>query len=155
MEHMGLISQTPDSSNFLMAVEATFLRLDYARLLLARGQVEEGRVLLRKATQEAAELVRQKPDYRENLIVLTYSYFEYWQLFGKKPVDEFDRLLDGYLSEPERVESCSDANQAARLAIIRGDTELAKRYTGYALSKGYFEAGFVSFCKAYKLCDIP
>jgi tetratricopeptide (TPR) repeat protein len=155
IDRMEFLSHMADKSDYFMTVEASFFQLDYARLLLARGEIEEGQALLRKATQEAAELVRQKPDYRGNLVVLTYSYFEYWQLFGQKPVDEFDRLLDGYLSEPERVESCSDANQAARLAIIRGDTELARRYTGYALSKGYFEAGFVSFCKAYKLCDIP
>jgi len=149
------LSDPQRNSDHLLAVEASLFRLDYARMLLARGETQQGKALLRQVTQDLAGMVRNKPGFRDSLAALSLAYFEYWKHFNRAADDEIGSLLNTYLADPQQVTSCSDANQAARLALVNGDLELARRYTGYVLDKGYLEAGFVNFCKAYQLCDLP
>jgi tetratricopeptide (TPR) repeat protein len=152
---MLALSGAADGTDHLMSIDAAFFRLDYGKLMLERGDIEPGKALIKAAAKDLTELVRQKPGFRESLIGLAYAYFAYWQQFGNESAHEIENLLDGYLSAPAEVENCTDANQAARLAIIDGNEALAKHYTDYVLGKGYFEAGFISFCKEYNLCDLP
>lgn len=152
---MLALSEAGNGTDHLMSIEADFFRLDYGILMLERNETESGQALIRAATEDLAELVLQKPGYRPSLIGLAYAYFAYWQQFGKESAIGIDSLLDGYLSNPAEVESCYDANQAARLAIIEGNQALAKHYTDYVLGKGYLDAGFISFCNEYNLCDLP
>lgn len=155
LERVELLSDPAENPDHFIAVEAAFFGLDYARLLLLRGETSKGEAKLRDATIQMAELVRQKPGYRQSLVGLTGAYFTYWNQFGEKPADTISNLLDGYLSEPDEVESCSDASLAARLAIMNGDVELAKSYTHYLRGNGYFEADFISFCREFRLCEMP
>ena len=64
-------------------------------------------------------------------------------------------LINEFLPDPDQVQWCSKANLAARLAMVRGDRELARRFVDYALGKGFFQARFIAFCKRYELCDVP
>jgi len=149
------IVEASDGSDQILSVEGAFFQVDYGRLLLEQGKTESGKNHIRAATEILAELVRQKPGFKESLVGLAYAYFEYWKHVGAADAPEIRSLLDEYLSDPTQVENCSDANRAARLAVIDGNEDLARRYTDYVLGKGYFEAGFTSFCKEYKLCDLP
>lgn len=63
-------------------------------------------------------------------------------------------MLEGRLMQPESIRSCSDAHAAAKLSLIREDQALARKYTTYLLEKGYFEPGFVHFCRKYELCSL-
>jgi tetratricopeptide (TPR) repeat protein len=155
LQRMEWLSDPERNIDQLTAVEAALFRLDHARMLLALGHTERGEGLLRQVNQDLTQLVHDKPGFRHSLAALSRAYFEYWKQFEHAENNEIDILLEGYLAEPEKVESCSDASDAARLAVIDGNLELAKSYTDYVLSKGYFEADFVSFCMEFQLCDLP
>ncbi len=155
VERMNWLSDPVRNSDHLQAVEASLFRLDYAQLLLEKGETEQGKALLQQVNADLADLVRSKPGFRDSLAALGNAYFEYWQRFGHATANEIGILLEDYLAEPDQVESCPDAGRAARLAVVDGNLELARRYTDYVLNKGYFDAGFISFCKEYQLCDLP
>lgn len=139
----------------ISTVESAWLRMDYARLVMLRGDSSDAQRKLRDVIDQFADLVRQKPGYRESLEGLARASFEYWQDFGQVPDAGIEALMEGYLARPEDVQSCRDANLAARLAVVDGDRELAKRYTRYVLDKGYFDPDFIGFCQRYDLCPPP
>lgn len=140
-------------SDVLLRVEAAQFRTDYALLALQRGLEDEGRSSLDDAVHDLAALVREKPRYRESLHQLARSVVAYWRANGHLPAGGADDLLRGYLAGDPAGGNCSDADVAARLALVRGDPARARDYTRYVLGKGYFEPDFVSFCRAYALCD--
>jgi hypothetical protein len=49
---------------------------------------------------------------------------------------------------------CKEINLAARLAVMREDLPAAESYTSYLLEKGYFEPGFIRFCRSQGLCAL-
>ena len=110
--------------------------------------------MLSEATNRMAELVRLKPGVRWGLQGLAAASFRHWQHFNERPGVERASLPDDFLSDETQVESCTDANLAARLAIMAGDQAKAQVLTQYALSQGYFEADFVKFCRQYETCDL-
>lgn len=136
----------------ISVVEFAWFRLDHATLLLLQGESSDAELRLRDIINQFAHLVREKPGYRESLEGLAHAYFQYWQDFGQKQDIDIEALLEGYLDKPEDVQSCSDADLAAHLAVVDGDRELAKRYTQYVLERGYYEAEFVTFCRNFDLC---
>ncbi|MEJ8567829.1 toll/interleukin-1 receptor domain-containing protein [Elongatibacter sediminis] len=143
-----------DSDNLPVAVEAAEFRLDLARLAFRMGEDRIGREALDRAVGELAVLVGGNPGHRHAVRQLAHASFAYWDLTGRLPGGQVTDLLDGYLSRPRQVQSCTDAGTAARLALLRGDLGLARDYTRYVLGKGYFEPGFVAFCGEYGLCDL-
>ena len=108
---------------------------------------------LKEATDRLSRLVNENPDHRSSRRLLTYAWLEHWNLHGTLPSNEASEMLDGYLVDPERATSCGDASLAARLELMRGNISLAKDYTLYLLGKGFYEPGFVAFCKRNELCD--
>ena len=66
---------------------------------------------------------------------------------------EINSQLEGFLTQSQSAKSCDDASLAARLAVMNDEMVLAKDYTAYLLSKGFFEPEFVAFCKEYQICD--
>lgn len=135
-------------------VEVALFELDYALLLIDRGEAVEGEERLRAATAELAELVTAKPDFRDALYALASAYFEYWQHFGESPGEAVEALLEPVGFEPGAVISCDDAGVAARLAVARGDMDAADRLVDFALQKGYYEPGFITFCRRHGLCEV-
>jgi hypothetical protein len=100
-----------------------------------------------------SSLVSEKPEHRFSLRLLANTWFEYWTRHGELPSEQSATMLDGYLVDPKKVTSCGDASLAARLEWMRGNISLAKDYTSYLLDKGFYEPGFVAFCRRYELCD--
>jgi tetratricopeptide (TPR) repeat protein len=137
------------------AFDALWAHLDRALAMLERGQLISGRERLSQVLAQLEEMVAARPEARNGLEALARAEFENWRYSGISQSVAIHPALDGYLSQTELAESCSDADIAARLAVVNGDLELAKRYTGYVLSKGYREAGFLAFCREYALCELP
>lgn len=138
-----------------LAVEPSLFALERARLLIHQGEVEAGEEEIRSAVERLKSLVLAKPESREGVSALAWASFYYWEQFGYYPQGVEALLPDEFLPDPDEVQWCSMANLAARLAVVRGDRELARRYVDYALGKGFFERRFIAFCKRYELCDVP
>jgi tetratricopeptide (TPR) repeat protein len=134
-------------------VEVELFELDHARILIDRGEVDEGEARLRAATARLADLTTEKPDFGLAVYALAMAYFEYWQYFGETPGEVFETLLEPVESEPNAMMSCDDASVAARLAVARGDLNRAEKLVDYALQKGYYEPRFIAFCRRYGLSD--
>ncbi len=152
VERMDALTASAANIDHISAVESAWFRLDYAKLLFLRGESSDAERWLKDAINQFAQLLREKPGYRESLEGLALAYFQVWQDFGQIRDIGIEALLEGYLTKPEDIQSCSDADLAARLAVVDGDRELAKRYTQYVLGRGYFEVDFVAFCRDFDLC---
>jgi len=131
---------------------ANFL-FDYSRLAWRLEKRVEADQALSEAMERLSSLVSEKPEHRLSLQLLANTWFEYWLRHGALPSDQAVTMLDGYLVDPKKATSCGDASLAARLALMRGNISLAKDYTSYLLNKGFYEPGFVAFCRRYELCD--
>lgn len=134
-------------------VNYAFFLARLSRVAWLLEKKSESELLLNEAIDRLSTLVNKEPDSRWSRSRLAQAVFLYWERNGKLPFDEADPLLDGYLADPKRVRSCSDASLGARLEIMRGNKILARNYTDYLLSRGYYEPGFVEFCQRYELCD--
>ena len=143
-----------DSDKFF-AVDATLYELDLAQVLFDRQETARGEERLRSAVARVAELVAERPNYRQGRQALVDAYFAYWEHFGSSPGENFDRLIEQYPVTSEAVQSCDNADLGARLAVSRGDTGVAQRFVDYALDKGYYAPAFIGFCRRYGLCEAP
>lgn len=143
------------TGDYQKGFEAARGRLDRALLMVQRGEPHRGRELMIQVRNEIEAMVAGKPGARDGIEALAMAEFEVWQHSGKPAQAVVNPALDIYLSSSEPMENCSDANLAARLAVVSGDLERAKRYTDYVLNKRYRDAGFISFCKQYQLCELP
>jgi tetratricopeptide (TPR) repeat protein len=152
IERTDALTASAANIDHISTVESAWIRLDYARLLLLRGESSDAKRRLEDVIDQFTQLVREKPGYRESLKGLAHAYFEYWQGFGQKQDMGIEALLEGYLAKPEDVQNCHDADLAAHLAVVDGDRGLAKRYTRYVLERGYFVSDFVTFCREFDLC---
>ena len=137
------------------AVEALLFAVSRARIEIELGNIAAGRETISQSQDQLAELVREKPEARETVSALAWVTFYYWEQFGAKPAEALELIPEGFLPAPAQVESCRSANLGARFALARGETDDARRYVDYALSKGYFDPGFIDFCRRYELCELP
>ncbi len=144
-----------DADDVMIAVDVAEYRADHARLAELNGHGEEARQTMSAVVNDLAGRVLRNPTHRDSLRQLASASFGYWELTGSQPDASVTGLLSGFLSDPARTRSCFDASTAARLAVMRGDRVLASDYTDYVLGRGYFEPGFVRFCRRYALCPQP
>ncbi|HKX54816.1 MAG TPA: hypothetical protein VJN01_01890, partial [Xanthomonadales bacterium] len=154
-ERFDALSDPHLTGGYQRGLEAARSRLDRALVMLASGATSQGRELLQQVLSQLEAMVAAKPEARDGLEALAMAEFETWRHSGIKASVAIHPALDFYLSHSELTENCSDADIAARLAVVNGDLELARRYTDHVLNKGYFQAGFVAFCKEFDLCDVP
>lgn len=138
----------------IRVVESEFFNLDHARLLLARGEIEQGEALLQETTTRLTHMVQKNPEFRDSLVALAKASFDYWEHFGEQPPGSMELLTPLY-QEMVEVQACTDADRVARMAVMNGNMELARRMTDYAVEKGYFETRFINFCRRYGLCELP
>jgi hypothetical protein len=124
-----------------------------AELSRRRGLEEEARGFNLQAIHALAASVSESPAFARSRNSLALALFQYWQLNGEPPPAGWLALVDDYsLSEPP-VRSCGHAELAARQAVMQGEIPTARYYTDYLLGKGFYEPGFVRFCRAYGLCN--
>jgi hypothetical protein len=85
---------------------------------------------------------------------LALAVYGYWDMTGDLPEERVLRQLPEVEKFDTYRRSCEDVNIAARLAVMRGDLVAAQSYTAYLLSKGYFEPGFIRFCRSRGVCEL-
>jgi hypothetical protein len=137
---------------FDTSVEYAGLLLDYSQLAWRVGQSAQASLTLNEATDRLSNLVSEKPENRSSRRLLATAWLENWERHDETPTADATPVLDSYLVGPEQSMSCEDAALAARLELMRGNIRLAKGYTDYLLSKGFYESRFVDFCRRYNLC---
>jgi tetratricopeptide (TPR) repeat protein len=152
---ISILTEQASDRDQLQKVHAANIELDRARLKLESGEMERGRQMLNDAMLRMAELVRGRPGFRASLEGLVTAAFRYWEQYGEKPDIDLEGLLGDYLADSDAIENCSDADLAARTAVMEGDLTTARRLSRYVLGEGYFEADFVAFCRQYATCDLP
>ena len=143
-----------NQGDFGVAIDHASTQIDYSWFAWRMGEKEEADRILQDATQRLSTLVKENPENRLRRRLLASALYEYWMRHGLLPSDEAAKMLDGYLVDPEQVTSCDDATLAAKLEVMRGNNSLAKNYTLYVLGKGFYEPGFVAFCKRNDLCEM-
>lgn len=148
------LNRRGELSDQVRIVEGELFNLDHARLLLAQGEIEKGEALLRNTTMRLTQMVQDFPEFRDCLLALAQASFQFWEHFGELPPIS-SGLLAPLFQDVADVQSCTDADGSARIAVMDGDLELAQRLTGYAVGKGYFEPRFINFCRRYGICELP
>ena len=139
---------------FVTSVEYAEFLINYAQFARRVNKNLEADQALGEATERLSILVSEKPENRSSHRLLARAWFEYWIRHDSLPSSKAGAMLEGYLVDPERATSCDDASLAARLELLRGNISLAKDYTLYLLGKGFYEPGFVAFCKRNELCEM-
>ena len=152
-ENMENMREEMGSMNFNATIDFASFLLHFSLLAQELGYQAEADSALATLMDQLTALVEEKPENRSSMQILARAWWEYWARNGVLPNEHAVSMLEHYLVDPERATSCNDAGLAARLEIMRGNTFLASDYTLYLLEKGYFEPGFVAFCRDYKLCD--
>ena len=140
--------------DFETSVEHAEFLIFYAQFAWLVNENEEAELALNEAADRLTILVNEKPENRSSRRLLARAWFEYWTRHSSLPSAEATAMLEGYLVDPEQATSCADASLAARLELMRGNISLAKDYTLYLLGKGFYEPGFVAFCKRNELCEM-
>jgi hypothetical protein len=136
-------------------VDALLFAVTRARIEIEHGDVVAGRETIGRSVDRLTELVREKSEAGETVSALAWATFYYWEQFDAKPVEALELIPVGFLPAPGQVENCRSADLGARFALARGQAGDARRYVDYALSQGYFEPGFIEFCRRYALCELP
>ena len=133
------------------ALDYALFRVDYAALLRNSGKLGLATEMLQQSSVDLVALVGASPDHRGVRSGLAYAAWSLWSLDQDQVDNDVLGLIEGFLDGPDDARSCDDADLAARLAWMRGDKALAQDYTDYLLGKGYFEPGFVNFCRMREL----
>jgi eukaryotic-like serine/threonine-protein kinase len=141
------------SADFSAAVDLAEFRIDYSILAGRMGEAGLAQTELQGAMDSLAALVHEKPKNRFSLYQLVRGAYQQWRQFDQAPNEQTTAAVEQFLTGRKSIESCDDASLAARLAVMRGDKELASSYTSYLLDKGYFDPDFVAFCKEQQMCD--
>ncbi|MGD9264567.1 MAG: hypothetical protein PVJ71_02190, partial [Lysobacterales bacterium] len=81
------------------------------------------------------------------------AVFTAWQVTQSLPEDNVMTHLPDYSINPGRTRACVDAVLAAQQAVMLGDFDRARQYTGYLLDSGYTEMNFMRFCREHALCE--
>jgi hypothetical protein len=79
--------------------------------------------------------------------------FLWWEQNGTDLLDVKPGLGDWLAQQEEAGQSCKGADAAARNAMIENKKATAQERVDYLLERGYYEPGFMRFCKGFELCD--
>ena len=153
MEELEAFYLAGQLKDFGASVEYAAALFAYSRFARNAGKDKEADRALDDAANRLSSLVTENPEHRESRRLLAFVFFETWSNSGATPSEDAGAMLDDYLVDPAQAASCDEASLAARLALMRGNISLANDYTLYLLGKGFFEPGFVAFCKRNDLCD--
>jgi tetratricopeptide (TPR) repeat protein len=124
-----------------------------AKMAWQAGDTALAGKLLQEAISQAVGVLDKRPDDRVAGNLLMNAVFTAWQVEEALPGDDVMGHLPDYSANPGRTRACVDAVLAAQQAVMLGDFDRARQYTGYLLDSGYTEMNFMRFCREYALCE--
>lgn len=142
------LDQVPDAQ-----LEAySNLLLDNVELSVRKDDIEGARKALTRML-ELADLRRQKgllAKVHEGR--LAHARYLWWQWFGEDPAARYPVLEFDPQEADGHHQSCINAEIVAKLAILNGNQELARKQADYLAKKGYWHPRYLLFCQRHGLC---
>ena len=152
LHSLNEINESEETLGIKNELQYAELLVTYSELAYAMGDILLAEALLQDGLNRVVNLVEKNPDHSRGRFYLSLMAYEFWQQNQRKPETKIMIMLEGYLSQPEAVRSCGDAHAAAKLSLLGEDRALALEYTSYLLEKGYYDPGFIHFCRKQQLC---
>ena len=152
-QELDALYQANETGNYDKSVDYAATLFDYSHFAWREGRIKEAEQALREATDRLFALVSEKPENGIARQALGAALLDHWDRYKTLPNEEAVAFLNGYLVGRTGAWSCNEASLGAKLELMRGNISEATVYTSYLLGKGYFEPGFVAFCKKYDLCE--
>lgn len=134
-------------------VEHVKFLLAYAGAEFRQGNANHARKLL----QTAIELLLSYADFQagdmNETAMCAKARYQWWELTGQDNAD-LVTVMPALAQKPtSEFRSCIEAESAAQVYLIEGDTESAAREVSYLTSRGYAAPAFKRFCRKYDLCE--
>jgi len=83
---------------------------------------------------------------------LVRARYQSWQLNGNEDFAGFPAIPELFQTPNNEFRSCTEADTAARMYVIKGNKDSAAREVAYLRSRGYAEPSFIRFCHQQDLC---
>jgi len=125
---------------------------DYADLTIRTGdEVQARQLLIRLTDLTMHHLSTGVVDdvVKNRASALRYLWFELTQ---QDLATELPVLLSAQPESVSEYRSCDDADLSAKLAIIRGNRDVALQQVDYLQARNYRHPEFIRFCNRYQLC---
>lgn len=127
-------------------------RLSYAGVEFRQGNADHSRKLLQAAVEQLMSYSDfQAGDMNETALSVNARY-QWWELTGEDNTDLVTVMPALAQNSTSEFRSCIEAESAAQVYLIEGDTENAAREVSYLTSRGYATPGFKRFCAKHGLC---
>jgi tetratricopeptide (TPR) repeat protein len=135
------------------------LPVDYLDWLSAQAEAQnqagldvETHQSLRQAMDFAVSPSIAKPLSPAEQEELSIIRFQWWEMLGQDPVDEYPLLDEFTVSAQSEFRSCGAVAVDARLAILKGDLDSARTHAQYLEERGYRDPAYVRFCRRHGIC---
>jgi len=141
-----------------IADQSELFQYEFIGFLLAYADVESrlGNVeSARRYLDIAIKLQSDSPDTKTagifDTLRLIKARYQWWQLNGNNfddlpPLPGFDQFATS------GFRSCTEADSAARMYVLEGDSRSATKQVEYLEERDYADPAFIRFCKKHELC---
>jgi hypothetical protein len=132
---------------------------EYIDYLLACANVEQQlgkRESASHSLQDAIRIQLERSDPQSRDIFdtnrLVRARYQWWQLHGEDLFDQLATMPELVEAPSSEFRSCIEADTAARIYVIEGDSIRVTGEISYLESRGYADPGFIRFCEDNGLC---
>ena len=143
--------ESTQTDNALLPEHIGFL-LAYADVEARLGNEDAASSHLRTAMQLQASLATSKPLDRYGRVRLLTARFQWWEIHGEDVRDSMPVFRELDTLQKVEFQSCAEANVAARMFVLEGDSKSAASQVNDLQQRGYAEPSFIRFCKKHELC---
>jgi tetratricopeptide (TPR) repeat protein len=121
--------------------------LVYSDIELQSGNLETAKSYLQTAMQLLPDSAAGDTGDIFELSRLVEARYQWWRLNGSGKYDPFPDMSEFFPVSGGEFRSCIEADSAARLFVMQGDSTGATREAGYLKSNGYADPWFIRFCE--------
>lgn len=127
--------------------------IDYSALLWRAGEAAAAQARLEQALTALESILAENPGDPVSRDRLAQVRFRWWEQNGTDLLDTKSGLRDWLVQQDQAGQICGGADAAARNAMVENNRAMAQERVDYLFEKGYYEPGFMRFCKSYGLCE--
>ena len=127
--------------------------IDYSALLWRAGDAPAAQAKLEQALAALETILAENPGDAVSGGRLAQARFRWWEQNGSDLFELQPGLRDRLVHQEQVGQSCAGADAAARNAMIENARATAQERVDYLIERGYYEPGFMRFCKGSELCD--
>jgi hypothetical protein len=143
--------ESTQTDNALLPEYIGFL-LAYADVEARLGNEDAASSHLRTAMQLQTSLAASQPLGRYGRVRLLAARFQWWEIHGEDVRDSMSVFRELDTVQKGELQSCAEADVAARMFVLEGDSKSAASQVNDLQQRGYADPSFIRFCKKYELC---